>query len=352
MRFLQVHLSSRGGGARSAIGYIQKGLCDIGHECTSVFENPRLEADLSDFVLLHGFEETKSREFEDLFLSLRRRGVPHAMMMHDYWPICRQTNLCRPHRGWIRCDDMSECDDEECGGPQGMHWPKLPADETLVCFSEQAAGHFLSLGWNVEVIPHGIDLDLFRPTTARRLEGPIRVLFADAWGESQAKGYFHWKWLGENLGGDFEFVEALGLVPHHRMPHFFAGGDCFLFLSIWDETFGLVLAEAMACGLPVISYAVGIAPEVIEDGVNGRLIDSGNPRDIVDALDWIARMSDGERRDVSEACRRTAEETFGLGRMASSYVGLAERLAGPKASSDEVSNVRLSINSRGMEYYG
>lgn len=321
MRFLQVHLSSRGGGARAAVGYIESGLRLIGQECVSTFSDPRLELDRCDFVLLHGFEDCRANEFSSLLEDVRRRGVPHAVLMHDYWPICRQTNLCQPDRGWVRC--TTPCDCEECYGPLPEGWPTLPKDEVLVCFSQQSAHHFRRDGRLVRVIPHGVDLEAFRPAEWWSESTPPRVLFADAWGEKDVKGFRHWRWLQGRLADRLSFGEVLGEMPHDRMPQFYAGGDCFLFLSLWDETFGLVLAEAMACGLPIISYPVGIAPQAVEDGVNGRLVGTSSPQEVLEALEWFVALNPDERARMSHQSRLRAEEMFSLERMATEYVRLA-----------------------------
>ena len=42
----------------------------------------------------------------------------------------------------------------------------------------------------------------------------------------------------------------------------------------WPEPFGLVMIEAMACGTPVLAFRSGSVPEVIEDGVTGKVVDS------------------------------------------------------------------------------
>ena len=70
------------------------------------------------------------------------------------------------------------------------------------------------------------------------------------------------------------------------MPGIFAGSDCMVFLSLWEETFGLVIAEAMACGIPVISYPVGTAPKILSEG-GGFLVESSNPQDVLEQIKLI-----------------------------------------------------------------
>jgi glycosyltransferase involved in cell wall biosynthesis len=69
-----------------------------------------------------------------------------------------------------------------------------------------------------------------------------------------------------------------------------------------QEPFGTVLSEAMAVGTPVVATRVGGLPEVVEDGVTGRLVDPGDPAALAEAtLDVIAR-----RTAMGEAARAAA----------------------------------------------
>ena len=116
------------------------------------------------------------------------------------------------------------------------------------------------------------------------------------------------------LGGDVEFVgeptaeERLGLLQ---------GARALVFPIRWPEPFGLVMAEALACGTPVVARPVGAAPEVIDDGITGFLADDEDA--MVHALDRIDEL---DRR----MCRRAAEERFSDERMVARHLALYERL--------------------------
>ena len=90
-----------------------------------------------------------------------------------------------------------------------------------------------------------------------------------------------------------------------------------LFPIEWEEPFGLVMIESMACGTPVIAARWGAVPEVIEHGVSGIVVD-----------DWRAAATSIEQADriAPETCRRYAEDHFAPERMVRDYLEAYERL--------------------------
>ena len=67
-------------------------------------------------------------------------------------------------------------------------------------------------------------------------------------------------------------IEFVGEIGDSEKSAFLGGAEALLFPIDWPEPFGLVMIEAMACGTPVIAYACGSVPEVIEDGVTGFIV--------------------------------------------------------------------------------
>jgi glycosyltransferase involved in cell wall biosynthesis len=65
----------------------------------------------------------------------------------------------------------------------------------------------------------------------------------------------------------------------------------------WEEPFGIVMAEALACGTPVIGFARGSVPEVVRDGVNGFVV-----QDVAGAVAAVARVGAIDRRVVRADC--------------------------------------------------
>src|SRR6185369_2919062 len=76
---------------------------------------------------------------------------------------------------------------------------------------------------------------------------------------------------------DGKFIEYIGLADLEAKNELLGNSMAMLFPIKWDEPFGLVMVEAMACGTPVMALRAGSVPEIVKDGVSGyvsRNIDS------------------------------------------------------------------------------
>jgi UDP-glucose:(heptosyl)LPS alpha-1,3-glucosyltransferase len=170
------------------------------------------------------------------------------------------------------------------------------------------------------VIPNGVDLERFHPpsaderTAARaafHLDDDARVaLFVGH--DVVRKGLLHAvRALAHAptvlllvVGGDLEGIEQaraearrLGVEDRvlfagvqHDLPLFFAASDMFVFPTSYEAN-ALVVLEALASGLPVVTTPVGYAPEIIREGENGLLV-STDPAEIGDRLEQLAWSED------------------------------------------------------------
>jgi glycosyltransferase involved in cell wall biosynthesis len=113
------------------------------------------------------------------------------------------------------------------------------------------------------------------------------------------------------------FVDFVGEVGGSEKDDFLGHASALLFPIDWPEPFGLVMAESLACGTPVIAWNNGSVPEVIADGQTGFIIDS-----IADAIGAVNRISELDR----EECRRVFERRFDVTRMARDYLEVYSRV--------------------------
>ena len=89
----------------------------------------------------------------------------------------------------------------------------------------------------------------------------------------------------------------------------------------WDEPFGMVAAEAQACGTPVVAFRRGALDEIVVDGVTGWMV---APDDINAAADAVTRASELSRSD----CREHAESHLDLELSLDAHEQLYRRVAG------------------------
>jgi glycosyltransferase involved in cell wall biosynthesis len=113
-------------------------------------------------------------------------------------------------------------------------------------------------------------------------------------------------------------IEYLGEVTHGEKVELLQNARATLFPIEWEEPFGLVMIESMACGTPVIATRHGAVPEVIEDGVSGIIVDTY--REMPAALDRADQLDPLE-------CRRYVEERYAPERMVESYLRVYEAAA-------------------------
>jgi len=133
--------------------------------------------------------------------------------------------------------------------------------------------------------------------------------------QSNDRGYFE-REIGPHLSADITYVGELD----DRGKNALLGSAAALLMPIeWDEPFGIVMAEALACGTPVIGFPRGSVPEVIRDGLNGYIA-----KTVPEAAAAVVRLQMIDRRAV----RADFEARFSDQAIVSAYLALyAEMLA-------------------------
>jgi glycosyltransferase involved in cell wall biosynthesis len=114
-------------------------------------------------------------------------------------------------------------------------------------------------------------------------------------------------------------IEFLGEINDRGKAKFLGEARALLFPVDWQEPFGLVMIEAMACGTPVLAFRCGSVPEIIDPGVTGAIVES-----MEEAVQVLPRVLSLDRRRV----RRRFEQRFTAGRMARDYVQVYRSLLG------------------------
>ena len=183
------------------------------------------------------------------------------------------------------------------------------------------------------VVPEPIDLQEWRrrfDAVARRAQGPptvltvarmyprkrledllgatvlarerIRDLRVRIVGEGPESGRLRSMAASLGLG---ETVVFLGEITRQALAVEYVGADCFCLPTV-QEGFGLVFAEAMAAGLPIVACRAAAVPELVEDRRTGLLVNPRSPEELAMAMETLVR-NDGLRADLGAAGRRRVE---------------------------------------------
>ena len=208
-------------------------------------------------------------------------------------------------------------------------------DHPLVSISDSQRAPLPWASWRATVY-HGLPLDLYAPhpqpqdyfaflgrispekradraiEIAKACGAPIRIAAkVDAADTAYFESVIH-PLLSDPL------VSFIGEIDDQAKNDFLGNARALLMPVDWPEPFGLVMIEAMACGTPVVAYANGSVPEIIDNGITGFAV--GNQQQAIAAALAIDRI---DRR----RCRQMFEQRFDARVMASRYVEVYQELA-------------------------
>lgn len=105
-------------------------------------------------------------------------------------------------------------------------------------------------------------------------------------------------------------IKHIGYVPNDELYKYYQKAKATLVPIQWEEPFGLVMTESMACGTPVIAFNRGSVPEIVVDGKTGFIVDT------VDEMASAIKKIDTISRAV---CRKHVEENFTIEKMVDGY---------------------------------
>jgi glycosyltransferase involved in cell wall biosynthesis len=137
-----------------------------------------------------------------------------------------------------------------------------------------------------------------------KIAGEVQPIFQDYW-EQQIAPHID--------GRQIQFVGEANPVQKNAL---LSRARALLFPIQWEEPFGLVMIEAMACGTPVLAFAGGAVQEIVENGVNGWICG-----DVAEMADQIAAPL-----PESAGCRQSVARQFSVERMVDDYLAIYEQL--------------------------
>lgn len=290
-----------------------------------------------------------------LFRYLKKRNCRVVWTFHDCWPV---TGKCT-HFAETKCEKWKTgCFD--C--PQLERYPDSRRDRSRKAYQEKKAAftalpdlHIVTVSqWlksvakdsflgqaDIHCIYNGVDTGkfCFRDSTLReeyRLQDKFVILSAaGVW--NRGKGLDRFLELSKKMREDTVIV-LIGLSPDQQkdlppniigipavkdpdlLTRWYSLADVYLNFSL-EETFGLVVAEAMACGTPAIVMNSTACPEVV-DADTGFVVE---PRDMDGVIAAIDRVKAEGKERYSEACKTRVREAFRVERMQEAYYKLYQK---------------------------
>ena len=316
------------GGTERVVSWLTEELVRQGHEVTlfasgDSVTSARLVADTEHSLRLDpSCLDTVAhhvRQLEHVFRMVHEFDLVHFHTDYMHFPLSRRHRIARltTLHGRLDIPDLV---------PLYREFP----DEPVVSISDSQRGPLPWIGW-VGTVYHGLPRTLLSPgegkggylafigrlspeksphraiEIARRAGMPLKIA---AKLDDVDREYF--ETVLKPLM-DPGFVEWVGEIGQREKSAFLGEARALLFPIDWEEPFGLVLIEAMACGTPVIAFARGSVPEVMTDGVTGFIVN-----DVEEAVRATGRVGTIDRR----RCRQAFERRFTADRMAGDYMSL------------------------------
>jgi len=215
--------------------------------------------------------------------------------------------------------------------------------DTITCvskFTAQLIKNDIGINDDIKIIYNGINHDMFFPKKLNQGK-KIKVLFSG--NLTLRKGANLLPIIAQRLDKNIEILYTSGLrtknqihgsppnlrnlgsVSYSSMPRIYQGADILLFPTV-REGFGLAAAEAMSCGLPVITTNCSSLPELVVHGKGGYLCKIGDAEEFATRINELAGAP-GLRSLMGAFNRSRVEKKFTMDRMVQQYIELFEQVA-------------------------
>jgi glycosyltransferase involved in cell wall biosynthesis len=331
------------GGIEWVVWLLAEGLAEEGHQVTLFATGDSRTKARLEYV----YEEAPSDEIGQSFFELRHVFNCYSRQ-HEFDLINDHTGLLGAGLGGALRTPVAHTVHGPLDGVPGHLYEQLSAfapDVGLISISMNQRKPKPDLHW-IANCPNALDFDLY-PFAPHRgdylfflgrmsadkgahravrtaIEAGLPLKLAGKLREPAEKAYFD-EYVRPHLTSRIEYV---GEVSHGEKVELLQHARATLFPIEWEEPFGLVMIESMACGTPVIASRWGAVPEVVAPGVSGVIVDHwGDARAALEQADAIS----------PESCRAYAEEHFTPARMVRDYLAAFEKLLSGHAPSRRLS---------------
>lgn len=214
---------------------------------------------------------------------------------------------------------------------------------------EQKVGTSILKNKNITVIPNGVDLSVFNPQDKAKVRQELGLpvnkkivtFIADGGKKNSWKGWRYIQKVIESFGADknilFLAIGGRGSSTSNNLLNvdyisspqiiakYYGASDLILSASL-VESFGLVAVEAAACGIPTVSFPVGVIPELIDYKKNGYIAKYKNWRDLKDGVAYILSLNDDNIKRISTSLVKIVKDNYSQNQMVEKYEKLYQNL--------------------------
>ncbi|MFA5927671.1 MAG: glycosyltransferase [Patescibacteria group bacterium] len=304
-----------------------------------------------NIVHLHVFPDLISiREISQL-------NMPIVITLRDYWPMtggCHFPFDCQGYQKTCgQCPVLHSTDPNDLSHKVWQQKEILWSDRNISVVApsswmkECAERSSLFGNKQIHLIPNGIDTTIFKPHDKQRTRNHFGlsknkkiVLCGSHDLQHQHKGIVPLlSLLDREINENNVQVVAFGTNPpkmdrskfkfigsitdRAEMAKIFSAADVFV-CPTRTESFGLVIAESMACGTPVVAFGVGGPLDIIDHRQNGYLAAPQNFEDIYKGIQWV--IDETKKTSFSGRCREKIVSNFDITNIAKQYLDLYQTL--------------------------
>ncbi|MFP5264113.1 MAG: glycosyltransferase [Blastocatellia bacterium] len=323
----------------------------------------RLDSLSPDVINVHNLHKAAGDNWSAELARICGDRAPTVWTLHDMWSFtgrCAYSYDCKKFLSG--CDSTCPTPEEHpplAPGKIARAWNErrrvLSSSTNLTAVAPsrwlaREAREGLWAGRRVEVIPYGLPLDVYRPVEralAREalginVRGPVLLMAAQFLTERRKGGEILERALAQLSGrpitvvtlgaGHLGFrsegvhVQELGYVDHERTKVLaYGAADLFVHPAPVDNLPNVVM-ESLACGTPVVGFAIGGMPDMVRPGKTGWLCDSVSPEALAVTLqEALTDLDHGV--DLRDSCRAVAEAEYDSSLQARQYLALFRSLA-------------------------